>query len=109
MDGAASTTFSAGPSRVPRLPLADESLEGIRYLTMQALKGRVRQGRLVVDEPTTFPEGTEIELTLVDAGDDLDEAEREALHAALDRAWASAQAGSLRPAGDLIAKLRPRE
>jgi hypothetical protein len=64
---------------------------------------------LVVDEPTMFPDGTEIELTVADAGDDLDAEEREALHAALDRAWASAQAGNLRPADDLIAKLRSRE
>ena len=29
------------------------------------LKAQVREGRLVLDEPTDLPEGTEVELTLV--------------------------------------------
>ena len=64
---------------------------------------------MVVEEPVEFPEGTELELTIADPGDDLDEGERAALHAALDRAWESAKAGKGRPAEDLIRELRSRK
>ena len=47
------------------------------------LKARVRQGRLVIDEPTDLPEGTEVELLPLDPGDWLDEADRALLHDAL--------------------------
>ena len=73
---------------------------------MQALKAHVRNGRLIVDQPTTLPEGTEVELLIADAGDELDDEERAALHAALDDAWTSARAGQLRPADELLKKLR---
>jgi len=36
---------------------------------MQPLKAKVQNGRLVLDEPTDLPEGTEVELTLVDDAD----------------------------------------
>ena len=48
------------------------------------LKARVKAGRLVVDEPTDLPEGTEIELLPLDPGDWLDEEDRAALHQALE-------------------------
>src|SRR5438094_5361860 len=41
----------------------------------------VRDGHLVVSEPTTLPEGTVVNLVVDDEGDDLDEVERAALHA----------------------------
>jgi hypothetical protein len=70
------------------------------------VRAKVQNGRLVVDEPTTLPEGTVLDLVVDDEGDDLDDEERARLHARLDAAWASAQAGSVRPAADVIAKLR---
>ena len=79
---------------------------GVAYETVNGLKARVRNGRLVVDEPTTLPDGTEIELTVAEAGDELDAEERMALHDALADAWKSAQAGELRPAEELLRKLR---
>jgi hypothetical protein len=42
------------------------------------LKARVRGGRLVVDEPTDLPEGTELELLPLDPGDWLDDTDRAA-------------------------------
>lgn len=75
---------------------------------MQTLKARVRDGRLVLDQATGLPEGTELELAAADPGDDLDDAERAALHAALSEAWASARAGDLRPAEELVEELRSR-
>jgi hypothetical protein len=36
---------------------------------MQPLKAKVQNGRLVLDEPTDLPEGTEVEVMLVDDAD----------------------------------------
>jgi len=71
-----------------------------------ALRAKVENGRIVVDEPTTLPEGTILDLVVDDEGDDLDDDERARLHARLDAAWTSAQAGNVRSADDVIAKLR---
>ena len=73
---------------------------------MRQVQARVRQGRLLVDEPTSLPDGTVIELVAVDDGDELDDAERAELHAALGAAWVSANRGETQPAEDLIARLR---
>ncbi len=72
---------------------------------MSTIRARVRNGRLIVDEPTDLPEGTELDLAIDDAGDSLDEAERAALHAAIRQAWASLQAGEGRLAADVLADL----
>ncbi len=50
------------------------------------LQARVSGGRLVLDEPIDLPDGTRVELRLVDDGDDLDDEERARLHRALARA-----------------------
>ena len=76
---------------------------------MKSIKARVINGRLVVDEPSKFPEGTELDLTVADDGDDLSEEERARLHDALRAAWKEAQGGQLRPARDLIDKLASSE
>ena len=74
---------------------------------MQALKARVRNGRLVLDEPTDLPEGTELYLMPIDdEGDDLDEEERAALHQALDEAEADIDAGRAVSEEEMWAKLR---
>lgn len=59
------------------------------------LKARVQNGRLVVDEPTELPEGTEVELLPLDPGDWLDPADREALHRALLASQEDVEAGRL--------------
>lgn len=51
---------------------------------MLPLRARVIDGRLVLNEPTTLPEGAEIELAFVE--DDLDDVDRAQLHEALDAA-----------------------
>jgi hypothetical protein len=76
---------------------------------MAALRAMVIKGRIVVDEPTTLPEGTVLELVLDDEGDQLDAEERQALNAAIAKAWASAKAGRVRPAGVLVDELRARK
>ena len=75
---------------------------------MSAIRARVRNGRLIVDEPTSLPEGTELDLVIDDADDDLDEGQRTALDAAISRAWASVQAGEGRTAADVLADLAKR-
>ena len=64
---------------------------------MRTLTARVRNGRLLMDEPTGLPEGATIELAIAGDTDDLDDDERARLHSALRRAWASAKAGKARP------------
>ncbi|MBT8469529.1 MAG: antitoxin family protein [Deltaproteobacteria bacterium] len=75
---------------------------------MSTIRARVRNGRLVLDEPTDLPEGTEVDLVIDDTGDDLDESERAALDTAITRAWASVQAGEGRSAADILADLTKR-
>jgi hypothetical protein len=74
---------------------------------MHALKAQVRHGRLVMDEPTEFPEGTEIELVAVGGWDDLDDEARAELHAAIDEGLAEPDERGV-DAADLIAELRSR-
>ena len=73
---------------------------------MSGLRARVKDGRLVIDEPTSLPEGTVLDLVLDDEGDDLDITERAARDVALLRAWQHTQAGLGRPAADLLKDLR---
>lgn len=73
---------------------------------MSGVRARVKNGRLVVDEPTSLPEGTVLDLVLDDEGDDLDAAERAARDQALLRAWEQAQQGLGRPAQDVLRDLR---
>ena len=62
------------------------------------LKARVKAGRLVLDEATNLPEGTEVELLPLNPGDWLDEEGRAALHQALkDRTKTSRPGASSTP------------
>ena len=93
---------AARPEPLPGLP------ESRRVVRMSPLRARVEKGRLVLDEPTTLPEGTVIDLVADDDGDDLSDEERRALHEALTTSWKSAEAGRLRPAAALLDELRQR-
>jgi hypothetical protein len=72
------------------------------------LKARVRKGRLVVDEPTDLPEGTEIDLLPLDPGDWLDDDDRAALHRALVASGADIEAGRLTDANEVLRELRSK-
>ena len=72
------------------------------------IKARVHAGRLLVDEPTSLPGGTEVELLPLDPGDWLDDSDRAALHAALAQSQADVAAGRLIDAADVIKGLRQR-
>ena len=69
---------------------------------MNTLKARVVNGRLVLDEPIDLPEGTELELVIADAQDDLDDDERQALDKALTESWNSARKGDLLDHADVM-------
>ena len=83
----------------------DELLGQCQRLFM-TLKARVQKGRLVLDEPTDLPEGTEVDLLPLDPGDWLDEEDREALHRALDASQADVTAGRLVDADDVLKEIR---
>jgi hypothetical protein len=74
----------------------------------QALRARVKNGRLVLDEPTDLPEGAEVDLVLADDEDDLTPEEREELHAALRESIAEMREGRLVDGKEVIAELRKR-
>ena len=67
--------------------------------SMGALKAIVRNGRLVLDEPTDLPEGSEVEVALV-----TEEADPELL-AELDASADDEKAGRLVDMKDVIARL----
>ena len=75
---------------------------------MGPLRARVEKGRLVLNEPTTLPDGTVIDLVADDEGDDLTEDERRALHEALSASSKSADTGRVRPAREVLDELRRR-
>lgn len=75
-------------------------------LFCMTIKAHVREGRLVVDEPTDLPDGTEIELLPLDPGDWLDERDRAALHEALRQSEADVAAGRLVSAEEILEELR---
>ncbi len=72
------------------------------------LRAVVRHGRIVVDEPTSLPDGTVLDLVVDDEGDDLDEAGRSALDAALANGFDEVRANQGRIAADVLAQLRAR-
>ena len=79
-----------------------------RYLGgMAALKARVENGRLKLDEPTDLPEGTVVPLEIADL-DDLDDAERAKLHEAIRAGFDDAKAGRTIDVEQWAAELRSR-
>lgn len=73
----------------------------------QPLRARVRNGRLVLDEPTDLPEGEEVELVPADA-DDMDDEERAALHESLAISLDQMKKGQLIDGNEVLARLRAR-
>jgi hypothetical protein len=87
--------------------------EGVHSSTMQPLKAHVRNGRLVLDEPTDRPEGDVIELVplddvLVGGGDYLDDEERAALHRSIEQGIEDFKNGDTEDAFEFLARLKAR-
>jgi hypothetical protein len=80
---------------------------------MHALKSRVENGRIKLDEPTHLPEGKLVELVPLDevflgGGDDLNDEERAALHESIREGIEDMEAGRTVDAKKVIAELRSR-
>jgi len=75
---------------------------------MSALKARVENGRLKLDEPTDLPEGSVVPLEIADDWDDLDDEERAALHESIREGIEDMEAGRTVDARTAIAELRSR-
>jgi hypothetical protein len=78
---------------------------------MQAVKAIVKNGRLVVNEPTDLPEGKVVELVplddvLVGGGDYLDSEDRAARHQELEASIIETERGNLVDADEVLAELR---
>lgn len=73
---------------------------------MHARKLQVKNGRLVLDEPTHLPEGAEVEVLVVD--DELSADERVELHASLNRALDDSEAGRGLDAWEYLKQYRAR-
>lgn len=73
----------------------------------QPLKARVRNGRLVLDEPTDLPEGIEVDLVFAD-GDQLDAEERRELYGALLAGSDELDAGQGEDLEAVVAELEAR-
>lgn len=72
------------------------------------LRATVRNGRLVVDEETQLPDGTVLDLVVDDEGDDLDDAQGQALRAAIAESLRQAEAGEAAPGDAILSRLRAR-
>lgn len=73
---------------------------------MQTRTVEVKNGRLVLDEPTNLPDGAEVEVLVID--DELSTEERAELHASLDRALDDGEAGRGMDAWDFLERYRAR-
>jgi hypothetical protein len=73
---------------------------------MHIRRVQVKNGRLVLDEPTDLPEGAEVEILVID--DELTAEERAELHASLDRALDDSDAGRGVDAWEFLERYRAR-
>ncbi|MBK7582623.1 MAG: hypothetical protein IPI67_20790 [Myxococcales bacterium] len=61
-----------------------------------------------LDEPYEAPEGTEVDLAVIDDGDELDDETRARLHAALTRGHEQMARREVVPADEVLSKLGTR-
>jgi hypothetical protein len=82
--------------------------------SMHALKAHVKNGRLILDEPTDLPDGEIVDLVpvnqvLVKGGDDLDDDERAALHTSLRESIEQMKAGQTIDIEEALAELHTEQ
>ena len=73
---------------------------------MRTFKAHVENGRIVVDDPTDLPDGTELYVLPLRERDELDDDERAALHAAIEDAEGEIDVGQVISEEELWASLR---
>lgn len=75
---------------------------------MVTLKAKVKNGRLKLDTPYDAPDGTVVDLAVIENGDALDDADRARLHEALREGHEQAAHGDVVPSAEAIRKLRAK-
>jgi hypothetical protein len=80
---------------------------------VKAHKAHVKNGRLVMDEPTELPEGTTLELVsigdvLANGGDVMDGKDRSALERELEASLTEAEAGQVHNFAEVLKDLRSK-
>ena len=73
-----------------------------------ALRARVTNGRIVLDEATDLPEGTLLELVPGVEVDELGDEDRQKLHAAIRRGLDQGRRGEARPIEEALEDIRNR-
>lgn len=76
---------------------------------MSTLRAHVKGGRLILDEPSSLPDGTEVELIPADEIDDLDPAERARLHGFLEASIRRHVPGTGIAADTVLGRIRTRQ
>ncbi len=79
-------------------------MERILESMSSRLKAVVSGGQAIIKDVGDYPDGTVLELAIVE-DDEMDESERERLHAALRKSMAQARAGQTRPAEEVLDRL----
>ena len=97
---------SSAASYDPFREAFSESATRDRIQGMHTRKVQVKNGRLVLDEPTDLPDGAEVEVLVID--DEVTAEERTALHASLDRALDDSEAGRGMDAWEFLDRYRAR-
>jgi len=75
------------------------------------MHAQVRNGHLVIDEPTDLPEGTVVELKVVSPEDpwsDMEPDERAELEAAIEEGYRDIENGDVVDAREFLAELRAK-
>ena len=78
----------------------------LRLVVMTILHAQVRNGRVVVDEPTDLPDGVKVDLLLLDAAVEMGADEKASLEASIGRGLAEADRGDLHSVDEVLARLR---
>jgi hypothetical protein len=91
----------------------DRTRTGYTSITMQPVKAYVKNGRLVLDEPTERLEGQVVELVplnevLANGGDYLDDEERVALNRSIEEGIEDFEKGDTEDAFEFLARLKAR-
>jgi hypothetical protein len=73
---------------------------------MPILRGHVESGRIVVDDPMDLPDGTEVEIAVVEDEDEMTPEERADAEASIDRGLEQAARGETTSAEEFLRRLR---
>jgi hypothetical protein len=79
-----------------------------RYTGATGIKAVVRNGKLVIDEPVSLPEGMVLDLVIDDEGDNLDAEERALLYQEIEKSCEEYERGEGIPAEEVLKELRAK-